>query len=223
MPRRRCQRRLRSHEQGTTNETTPPLTYGLLDVGGARGVFATDVAADGAAAGRTIVQFVKCVAVVVPTAVEKVLNVVIDKLQHGHRLCKTLAPASVVVLAAAMTTSPVNERCQQRDRDQGNEVARNGTHQGLLPGGVVVVVGVVVVGIIVVVGGVRRRKDDARCAGVGVAAVAARGGHVASVVAHGGVVVLHVGRGRKAVGCCPRRRTPPRPGPVATARSSSSS
>jgi hypothetical protein len=78
MPRHRHQLRLRSHEQGTTNGTTPHLMCGLIDVSKAGRVFATDVATDGAAAGRTIVQFVTCIAVIVPTAVAKVLDLVVN-------------------------------------------------------------------------------------------------------------------------------------------------
>jgi hypothetical protein len=42
----------------------------------------------------------------------KVIDVVINKHRHGHRLCKIVALAPVVVLAATMTMSPINGCCQ---------------------------------------------------------------------------------------------------------------
>jgi hypothetical protein len=95
-----------------TNGTTPPLVRGLLDVDGAGRVFATNVAANGAAAGRTVVKSGIRVAVVVPTTIAKVLDVVVDERQHGRCLCKIIALAPVVVLAAMMTASPVNKCCR---------------------------------------------------------------------------------------------------------------
>ncbi len=85
--------------------------------------------------------------------------------KRGRESCElkrktgTIATRQNKFLAAAMMTSPKYERCRQCDRDQVNEAASDGTHQGLLPGGVVIG-GVVVVGIIVVIGGVRRREDN---------------------------------------------------------------
>jgi hypothetical protein len=193
---------------------------GLLDVGRAGRVFATDVAADvaadGSASGRTIVQFVICVTVIIPTAVTKVLDIIVDKRQHGHRLCKILAPAPVVVLAAAMTTSTVNGRCQQRNCDQGNKAASNGTLRGLLTGSVVVI-GISLLASSSWLGAFDSARTTLNVLASAVAAVAALGGRVAPVITRVGVVVLHVGRGRKAVHCCPRCPTPPRPGPVAMA------
>ncbi len=153
VPRRRCQCCLFSHEQGRTNGTTPPLLHGLPDVGRAGCVFATNIATNGAASGRTIVQSVICVTVVIPTTIAKALDVVVNKHQHGRCLCKTLTLAPAIVLATSMTTSPINKCCQQHCCNQGNKVAGNGSHQGLLPG-CVFVIGVVSGGIIAMVGGV---------------------------------------------------------------------
>ncbi len=85
---------------------------GLLDVGGAGRVFATNIAANGAAAACTVIKSVIRVAVVLPTTIAKVLDVVADEHQHGHCLCKIVALAPAVVLAATMKASPVNKCCQ---------------------------------------------------------------------------------------------------------------
>jgi hypothetical protein len=62
-----------------TKRTTPPLVGGLIGVGGAGLIFATNIVANGATTGRTVVQSVIHIAVVIPTAITKVLNIVIDK------------------------------------------------------------------------------------------------------------------------------------------------
>jgi hypothetical protein len=123
----------------------------LLDIGRAGCVFATNVAANGPTAGCTVVKSMISIAVVVPTTIAKVLDVIIDEHQHGRCLCKIVALTPVVVLAAAMTASPVNKCCQKRGHKQGNEVAGNGAHQGLLPG-CIIVIGVVVGSVVVMVG-----------------------------------------------------------------------
>jgi hypothetical protein len=125
--------------------------HGLLDIGGAGCIFATNVAANSPAAGRTIVKSVIRVTVVMPTTIAKVLDVVGDKHQHGHCLCKIVALAPVVVLAAAMMASPINKCCQMRGCNQGNKVAGNGTHQGLLTG-CIIIIGIVVGSVAVMVG-----------------------------------------------------------------------
>jgi hypothetical protein len=215
VPRRRCQCRLCSHGQGRTNGTIPPLVRGLLDVAKARCVFATNVAANGAATGRTIVKSVIHVAVFVPTTIAKVLNVVIDKHQHGRCFCKIVALTPVVVLAATMTSSPVNKCCQKCNPNQGNKAAGNGAHQGLLPG-CIIVIGIVVGGIVVVVGAfdVARTMLDVPVSTLPLS--------LPTVVASPWLLQWHCcpprRQGRKAVHYCPRCCTPLCPCPAAMAQ-----